>query len=346
MTIANEIETIRYYLRDPKAEIWNNSLLFGLYTQAQNELQQQTNLLEGIFGVELPPEFQCSYTYDWEAGLVKGSNQYQCFRNQGNTFTFTYRWEVQQMYGVADPDVGDDDTYAYTHPWEAFVGNPNRPPSVPFPDDMQSVKEMFHNGIPILPISSKDMQQHDPSWNIRQGVPLAYYVDSDIENQFVLYGRPSSFTWTDDVGEGMVTSVSGDTTNSETGIFTISTGRSITTDDGMTIDVIDTDDNVLLIYDVAPPDIEGLSDEPYFPKFLQKYVRYRVLELAYMANTDGMNDELSQFWGERSQLGTEAIKRFRGHRYRDRSIRLRTHDESVGIRKIKKPRLPDTYPRH
>ena len=43
MTVANEIEAIRYYLRDPNAEIWNNSLLFGLYTQAQNELQQQTN---------------------------------------------------------------------------------------------------------------------------------------------------------------------------------------------------------------------------------------------------------------------------------------------------------------
>ena len=45
MTVANEIEAIRYYLRDPWSKIWSNSLLFGLYTQAQNELQQNTNLL-------------------------------------------------------------------------------------------------------------------------------------------------------------------------------------------------------------------------------------------------------------------------------------------------------------
>jgi len=342
MSIGNEVEALRYFLRDPDSKIWSNELLFGLYNQAQSELQLRTNILEGITTIVLPPEFQASYTYDWEAGLSAGSTEYQCLRTQGDSFTFCFRWEVQQNYGVADPDVSDDGTYAYTHAWEAFFGSPNKPPAIPFPDDMHVVKQMLHDNIPILPVSSKEMQQ-DPSWSTREGTPLAYYVDSEVENQFQLYGRPSSVTWTNQTSGGMVTHVEGDTTNQEFGIQTISTGRSIIDEEGITVSVLDTDDNLLLMYDIAPPDVEGLSDESYVPDYLLKYVRHRVLQLAYMANTDGKNDGISEYWGERSKIGVELVKRFRSNRYKDMDRRLRT-GEGQGNRRIQHPKLPDTYP--
>jgi len=342
VSVGNEVDALRYFLRDPDAEIWSNSLLFGLYNQAQNELQNQTNIMEGVVGVELPPEFQSSYTHDWEAGLISGSI-YQCLRSQGNNFTFCFQWEVQQHYGVAAPDVADNGTYAYTHAWEAFVGSPNKPPAVPFPDDFRNVKQMFHDKIPLMPIGSKSMQRDDPSWVTRSGVPLAYYVDSEIDNQFMLYGRPTTITWTDRPTEDMVTSVEDDTTNEELGIQTISTNRSIVDDDGITVSVVDTDDNILLMYDVAPPDIEGLSDDGYVPPFLMKYVRHRVLELAYMANTDGRSGKLASYWSERNKLGIEMVKRFRNNRYKDMDRHLRT-EKGTGSRRHKHPKLPDTYP--
>ena len=343
MSIGVEVEALRYFLRDPDSKIWSNSILFGLYNQAQSELQIQTNIMEGITTIELPPEFQASYTYDWEAGLAQGSTEYQCLRTQGNNFTFCYPWEVQQNYGVATPDAADLGTYAYTHPWEAFLKTPNKPPPIPFPDDMFSVKQMFHDEMPLMPITSKDMMQSDPSWNIREGTPLAYYVDSEVENQFLMYGRPTTITWTNQAGEGMVTSVEDDTTGSEFGIQIISTGRSLVDDDGITINIIDTDNNMLLLYDIAPPDVEGLSDDSYVPDYLKKYIRYRVLQLAYMANTDGKNEEMATFWGERNNIGKEVVKRFRGNRYKDIDRRLRTQ-EGTGARRTKHPKLPDTYP--
>jgi hypothetical protein len=343
MSIANEMETIRYYLRDPEGKIWGNELIFGLYNQAQNELQQRTRIFEGITNIHIPPRWQGSYTHDWEAGLLPGSQHYQCLRTQGNNFVTCFHWEVQQNYGVAAPDVGEKG-YAYTHPWEAFVNvTPNKPPSYAFPDDMHEVKQMFYDEQPLLPENSKRMMETDPSWDTRSSTPVTYQVDSFVENQFQIHLRPATITWDDDAGSGMVTSVEDDTTNEETGIVTLSTGRYVDDETGIAIEAITDANNITLFYDVQPKDIEGLASPTYSPAYMQKFIRYRVLELAYGANTEGMNKNLSAFWNMRAVLGLDVVMRFRGNRYKDRDYQMTTK-QGTHSRTFRHAKLPDAYP--
>ncbi len=141
----------------------------------------------------------------------------------------------------------------------------------------------------------------------------------------------------------MVTHVDGDTTTSETGVITQRTGNVLSSEIGIATDVLDAEDNILLIYDITPTEVEGFADELDFPDFMTKYVRYGVLARAFMANTDGYIPSLANYWNQRYQLGIRAIKKFRSNKTRDRNRVLVSED--VGARRtIKHPRLPDGYP--
>ena len=340
MTWATELNIIRRYLRDPDTKIWSNDLLKGLYNQAQNELQQRTGILEDVRNVRIPPEFDGSYTFDFEWGYLDGI-KYRCLRNQGNNFSFCFRWEVQENYGAAS-DTPDEGTN-YTHPFEAFTSEtPGMPPPFPFPENLHSVKGLYHNLLPIPYESKKEILRNDPSWVTRTGTVNFYYLNDKASNCFFLYGIPSTITWSDESGQGMVTSVSGDTTGSETGVITQRTGSLLSSETGPAIDVVEDDDDVLLFYDITPTEINDIGDKTDFPPYLSKYIRYRVLELAYGANTDGRIESLSQYWGMRAKVGLETVKRFRNNRYRDRDYVMSTRD---GYRtRIRHPRLPDSYP--
>lgn len=341
MTWATELNIIRRYLRDADQNIWSNDLLRGLYNQAQNELQQRTGILEDVTNIRIPPEFQGSYMYDYEWGYLDGSNKYQCLRNQGNNFSFCYRWEVQENYGTAG-DTADEGTN-YTHPFEAYTSEtPGTPPPHPFPQNLHTIKGMYHDRCPLPYETKKNITRDDPSWVTRTGAVLAYYVDDQVSNHFYLYGKPSTVTWEDDAGQGMVTSVEDDTTDSEEGIITQRTGSLLSDELGPAIDVISDDDNILIVYDVTPTEINGLGDTTDFPAYLNKYIRYRVLQLAYGANTDGRIESLSNYWGERAKVGLDIVKRFRNNRYKDRDYVMVT--QGMGRRSIRHPRLPDSYP--
>jgi len=141
----------------------------------------------------------------------------------------------------------------------------------------------------------------------------------------------------------MITSVAGDTTNSEVGTITQRTGNVLSSEIGIAVTVLDAVDNVLLIYDIAPTEVDGFADELDFPDFMTKYIRYGVLAKAFMANTDGYIPSLSNYWGQRYQLGLRAIKKFRSNKTRDRNRALVS--ESVGAKRtVRHPRLPDGYP--
>jgi hypothetical protein len=58
---------------------------------------------------------------------------------------------------------------------------------------------MAYDRDPIDPISKRDMQSGDPSWTIRQGEAVSYWMDDKIERRLYLYPIPSSITWQDSV---------------------------------------------------------------------------------------------------------------------------------------------------
>ena len=342
MAWATELNIIRRYLRDPDANIWSNDLLMGLYNQAQNELQQRSGILEDVAGVYIPPMFNASYMQDWEYGHISGTAKYRCLRNNGNNFTCCYRWEIQQNYGTA----GDtpDEGIAYSHPWEAFAGEtPNMPPAIPLPRNTHTIKAMFHDSWPIPAELKKRISADDPSWVTRSGTPLSYYQEDTTSNQFYLYGQPSTITWTDEDGSGPVTSVEDYTVGSETGTITQITGGLLSGESGIDVSVVGDDNNILMVYDITPVDIESVGDESDFPQYLNKYIRYRVLQLAYSANTDGRIQSLGEYWGQRAIIGLKIVIKFMQNRFRDRDYCLKTQDRRPA-RNIRHPRLPSTYP--
>jgi len=111
-------------------------------------------------------------------------------------------------------------------------------------------------------------------------------------------------------------------------------------EEGIATEVLDADDNLLMIYDALPADVDSPGDEIEIPDYLTKYLRYGVLEKAYMANTDGHIPSLAVYWRGRYALGIEAAKRFRLKRSKDRDYALRPARPA----RRRLSRLPDGYP--
>lgn len=141
---------------------------------------------------------------------------------------------------------------------------------------------------------------------------------------------------------GMVLYVAGDSQGAE-GTMVACSGRLLSGDLGIAVDVIDAADNLLLIYDVAPTELTSLADEPDWPDYLRRYVRHGTLERAYRAHNDGRIESLSRYWGMRYQLGVEALKAYLAMRKQDRDYRLATKAPSP-VRRRRLPRLPAHYP--
>ena len=339
MTFADELLKIRRLLRDPDGNIWNIGMLRAFFNEVQADLQQQTSVLEDVTVLAVPPRYPMSYTHDWERSHTP-TGSYRAFYNQDGHFTYTYPAEVQETFGVA----GDTSLSGTTgsHPFEAWFSTPGLLPKIPFPVNFHTAKGFYYDEEPIEYEPRKVIERRDPSWRSREGKPISYTRDSDEDNQFILYPMPSA-VWDDETGTGMVTSVSGDTTGAEVGVVTQRTGNVLSAESGIATEVLDSADNVLLVFDVTPTEVIGTGDILDWPDFMSKYVRYGVLQKAFNANTDGHIPSLSNYWGQRYRLGILAIKKFRSNKTRDRNRTLRS--ENLGARRtIRHPRLPDGYP--
>jgi len=340
MAFANELQRLRRLLRDPDGNIWDTDYLRALWNEVQHEVQIRTSILEDVTVLAVPPRFTYSYMHDWERSHTpKGS--FRCLYNQDGHFVYSYPDEVQENAGI-DGDTSQGGAIG-THPFEAWVSTPGYLPRLPFPANFHKAKGFYYDEEPIEYEDRKAIMRRDPSWRSREGRVISYTRESAEDNQFLLYPKPSSVTWDDTDGTGMVTHVSGDTTGSETGVITQRTGSVLSSESGIATEAFDSADNVLLVYDVVPTEVEGLADELDFPGFLTKYVRYGVLARAFNANTDGYIPSLANYWNQRYQLGIRGIGRYRSNRSRDRNRALRSED--VGARRsIRHPRLPDGYP--
>jgi len=340
MNFSDELVAIRYYLRDPEGNIWSEELIRSRYNEAQHDVQNATNVLEDIIAISVPPSFNGSYMFDWEHGYLDG-NKYQCLRNNGGNYVCTAYYEVQENFDLTSD--ATDEGYAYTHPFEAFIVTHRQPPLFPFPDNFRASKGMYYDEEPLDYCPYKELTSYDPSWQTRSGEPVAYTRLDTVSNGFIVYPRPSTVSWVDDSGAGMVTSVEDDTTDSDTGVIAFRTGTHLTDTEGLAVSVLESTNNLLLIYDETPEEVTGPSDDLDWPQFLRKYVRYRALEKLYRVNNDGRIESLAQYWGQRYQLGLEAIRRFRAKRAADRNYRLLTK-EPTARRNPRHARLPDGYP--
>ena len=379
MTFGNELVRIRRLLRDPNGNIWDTDLLRELWNAVQHDVQIKTSILEDVTVLAVPPRFKFSYMHDWERSHTdKGS--FRCLFNQDGHFAFSYPDEVQQNFGIAGDTTQGGSTG--THPFEAWFQTPGRLPPIPFPANFHSTKGFYYDEEPIEFEERKTIARRDPSWRSRVGRVISYTRESAETNQFILYPKPSTVTWDDISGTGMALLVDGDTLDgvefeaanlallagnlvledgagelllesgdtlilevlaSGAGIITQRTGNLLSSESGIATEVLDTEDNVLLVYNVTPTEVEGTGDDFDFPDFLTKYVRYGVLSRAFNANTDGYIPSLANYWNQRYQLGIQAIKRFRSNKTRDRN-RTFVSENLSARRTIRHPRLPDGYP--
>jgi hypothetical protein len=114
-------------------------------------------------------------------------------------------------------------------------------------------------------------------------------------------------------------------------------------DTGLSLDTIDTDNQLFIVYDYLPEDVEDYADDiTDWPPYMFKCIIAGTLERAYGANTDGYIPSLRDFWKMRKEISIKAINIFRRLRSRDRDYRLGGSGRWEG--QSSHPRLPSHYP--
>jgi hypothetical protein len=342
MTWAVELVKIRRYLRDPNGNIWSEAFLRHLYNDVQQDFQHRTKVLEGVVAQRVPQVYQWSYQQDWEYRFLPTTETqfYQCL-NQHDDYVFCHRWEPQQITGLA-PDVADYGVHG-TQAWEIYTSETSGDVlRMRFPADFNSVKFIAYDEKPLLGMSKKQIQSTDPSWMKHEGIPFAYYMQDQSDDSYGLYPRPSASFVNELSGEGVAQSAEDDTEDTSTGLIATRTG-SFDDGVGVPVDIVDVTNSVFLVYGVSPQSVNDDFDEPAFPEFLRKYIRYGTISRAYGGNNDGRIRSLADYWMGRYMLGVEFVKRYVRNRRNDRDYRLTTKG-SVPGRTVRHPRLPDTYP--
>lgn len=342
MSWTKELVKIRRYLRDPNGNIWSDAFLRHLYNDVQSDFQLKTKVLEGVIAQRIPQTFHWSYQQEWEYRFLPDTeSQFQQCLSEHDETVFCHRWEPQQITGLA-PDVADYGVHG-TQAWEIYTseisGDELR---MRFPANFNSVKFIAYDEKPLLGMSRKQIQSTDPSWMMREGIPLAYYTQDQSTDTYGLYPRPSTSFVNEVAGEAIAQFADDDTEDVTTGLIAT---RSGSFDDGLGVpfDIVDVTHSIFLVYNVSPQQIASSLDEPDFPEFLRKYIRFGTISRAYGGNNDGRIRSLAEYWMGRYILGVEFVKRYVRNRRNDRDYRLTTKG-STPRRTVRHPRLPDSYP--
>jgi len=345
MSWGNDLVKIRRLLRDPSSKIWADEYLLNLYNDVQKDLQHKTKVLEDFIVQRVPGVYQFAYMFDWEFEyLPTGTDtSYQCLYQHDDS-TVCHRWETQVNAGIA-ATISDYGVH-WTQPWEAFMGQtPGDVIKMRFPDNMRSLKYIAYDEEPIQMFTRKQVQSTDSSYITTSGEPVAYYEVDDVDSEYVLYPRPaSSFADELDGNEAAPAWYAEDDTEDTTaGIIGVREGSTDSQESGVPFDIIDTTNNVFMIYAVDPTDALLAWDEGDFPEFLKKYIRYGVVARAYGANTDGRIRSLSNYWFKRYLAGVKNVHKYRRNLSRDRNFRLTTKGGEP-VRDRRHPKLPSAYP--
>lgn len=323
--------------------MWSDAVLQHIYNDVQQDFQKRTHVLEDVTAQRVPQLYHCAYLFNWEFAYCPSalSQFYQCLSRHDER-AFCHRWETQEMAGI-DSDVTDYGDH-FTQPWEAFSGiSPGEVVKMRFPRGFNGAKFVAYDEKPIYSTSKKQVQSSDSSYVTREGVPIALYLYDEVDNSYVLYPRPGVGFETDVEGQGVAFYEEDDTEDDETGTIAVRSGSGESGSVGASVDIIDTANNIFMVYEVNPIDVGLASESLSYPDFLRKYVRYGVLQRAFGSNTDGKDLALEQLWGLRYRVGQEVAKRYSRNRRTDRDYRMIT--KGAGPRKTRRhPRLPDGYP--
>jgi len=342
MNWTAELVKMRRLLRDPSGNIWTEAFLRHLYNDVSQDFQHKTNALEDVVAQRVPAVYQFAYQFDWEWRFLPTdiSQFYQCLQ-QHDEKVFCHRWEPQEVTGIS-ADVADYGIH-FTQPWEAYTSEtPGDVVKMRFPANFGAMRFIAYDEEPIDALTRKLVQSTDPSNVTKEGIPVGYYRDSDVDNTYVLYPRPSAAFANELSGEALALYASGDTEDANAGTIAVRLSSS-DLGDGASMDIVDTTNNVFMVYSVMPTELRAGGDEPDYPAFLRKYVRFGVVSRAYGGNNDGRIRSLSDYWGLRYTLGIEFTKRYMRNKRQDRDYRLMTHGVPAR-RSYRHPRLPDGYP--
>lgn len=395
MRYGSQVKKIRRFLRDPDARIWQSHYLLTTFNDIQREMQHLTGFLENVEAIRVPPSYQFSYMFDWEWPFLPDylSRFYQCLNlYQQGGYVFCNRWEMQIEAGYEG--TAEEDGTHITQPFEAWYLTCGDIIKQKFPPDFFKAKYIAYDLKPIVAVDKKQVMSAS-DYKTREGEPFCYYREDDLNDDFILYPKPSSVVfddvveqtdnewsysqeWEGDlvVGEqfadgyiyfwevpeytgedyglrGMFLFEMGFSYSGYYGMAlykdneepfgTMVHGETMNQDEGIAVDIVEAENNLLLIYDAMARDIQDESDQSDFPEFMQKYLECGTLERAYSANTDGRIGSLRDYWGYRYQIGITMMKRYMIKRKSDRNYRLTTSTRPPN-RNYRHPRLPDTYP--
>jgi hypothetical protein len=201
MTWSSNLSRIRRFLRDPDGNIWSDALIKRQFNAAQKDLQRRTNFLDDVQPVHVPPRYDYSYLQDWEWPFLDSeTGNYQALKyHQQAEIVFCQRWEAQAVWGLVEATAEEEGDH-FTQPWEAFMGiTPGSIVPLQYPSGFHNAKFVAWDKEPIDYMTLKSIQQDDPSWATRTGLPFAYWRPDKLEDQFCLYPIPSSVTWEEEV---------------------------------------------------------------------------------------------------------------------------------------------------
>lgn len=318
---------LRHYLRDPNGVIYTDAELLQYYNDASREVAVKSGLNVRVETYAYPPEYDESYTYDWEVEFGEGTKYQALTINQADGHVITYPWESAYWLDI---DPTGDDGYRDTHPWEMTLGTPADYIPLPLHAKFSKMKLAAYDEWVIRPIDESDLAQQDGWYRTRTGRPVNYWRPDQVQNYLVLYPHPDPIT------PDTVTVL-----DDEFGLVD-SEAWLDHGDTGLTIDVVELENSLFMAYESLPEDLESNVSVPDIVPYLIKYNCYATLERAYGADTDGFIPTLRDYWGMRKKVGIEAIKKWRRLATTRQDIRIGGSNAKVVGRH---PRLPSHYPR-
>jgi hypothetical protein len=329
-TFAESETRMRRFLRDPDALIWSSDDLMAYYNDSQIEMAMKTGLLVRVENHYYPPEYDYSYTYDWEREYCEGTRYQMGIINQASGDWMTYPWEAGYYL---DTQQTQDDVYRYMHPWEAHYVTDAELPAVPLHFKFDRMLFIAYDENRLYPIDKKELESSDPFYKDRVGEVTHYWRPDDYSNIFYPYPIPSTVVVNETTEEEVFVD--------DGGIITSDEGWLDEGDIGIVTDIIDCEDAFLMIYQAQPWDIVETSDVSGYPDWAVKYIEYATLERAFGADTDGHIPSLRDYWKARKELGVKALLRFKRMSLVDRDYRLGGMKKTTTSSRL---RLPDGYP--
>jgi hypothetical protein len=329
-TFAQSETRMRRFFRDPAGAIWSSADLLTYFNDAQVEMANKTGLMVHVENHYYPPEYDWSYTYDWEREYVYGTRYQMFIVNQASGDVITYPWESGYWLSTQQTE---DEYYRYMHPWEVHYVSNAETPAVPLHAKFDRMEFIAFDKNSLSPITKKELETGDPFYKNREGLVTHYWRPDDYSNILYPYPKPSTVveqeTGPEDVfvdGGGIISSDEGWLDAGDTGIVT---------------DVIDCADAFLMIYQAQATEITDINDSSDYPDWWVKYIEYATLERAFGADTDGCIPSMRDYWKQRKDIGIKALKRFQRMMLTDRDFRLGGQTRITTRNRL---RLPDGYP--